>query len=326
MASEATEEDEVLKWAIRLDSGALDADENARLEAWLDADPRRSGALLRVEATLAYLDRGRALARPQEAEQETRTLLDRRALIIGGLTAASLAALTVKLSLPGPDLDAGFKPMKIETALGELRRVPLSDGSVASVNTASRVTMAFSEKRRDVKLEDGEAWFQVAHDKARPFTVEAGEVRVRAVGTAFSVRKREGGADVLVTEGVVETWVVGHENAARRIAAGSKSFVAETIPAIEVVKASGEVDRALAWRTGELALNGESLFYAATELNRYNARKLVIDDHALGRAPIVGYFRTDQPEDFARAVGAMLGGRVKLEGDTIHLSRSAVQK
>ena len=74
--------------------------------------------------------------------------------------------------------------------------MPLPDGSFASLNTASRVSVRFTPERRAVRLEEGEAWYQVAHDRARPFVVEAGPVRVQAVGTAFSVRRREGGVDV----------------------------------------------------------------------------------------------------------------------------------
>src|SRR3546814_10056817 len=56
-----------------------------------------------------------------------------------------------------------------------------------------------------ITLEEGEAWFQVAHDAHRPFVVDVGSVRIRAVGTAFSVRRNPEGVDVMVTEGVVET-------------------------------------------------------------------------------------------------------------------------
>jgi transmembrane sensor len=309
------DEDAAVRWAIRLDGEPLSDDEQVALDAWLEEEPRRRGALLRAEAALAYLDRGRALA-----EHETPTRYDRRmgrrAFLIGG----SLSGLTAAGVL-GFFLTTRPRPVEIQTAIGEVRRVPLADGSVASVNTNSKVAVAIAGQRRDVKLEDGEAWFQVAHDKERPFIVEAGEVRVQAVGTAFSVRRREGGADVLVTEGVVEAWVVGHEDQKTRIAAGSKSFVADATPAMEVVEASTDIDRALAWRTGELALNGESLSYAASELNRYNTRKLVIDDARLGREPLVGYFRTDQPENFSRAVATMVGGKVVVDGDTIRIMR-----
>lgn len=307
------DDDEAARWAIRLDSGPLDAGEQSALDNWLLADERRHGSLLRAEAALAYLDRGRALAEPMEVPPVPAPL-GRRAFLVGG----AVTGLTLAGAL-------GYLmawPVQIQTALGEVRRVPLADGSIASLNTSSKVVVAMRDKRREVKLEDGEAWFQVAHDKARPFVVKAGDVRIQAVGTAFSVRRRGGGADVLVTEGAVDAWVVGRESERTRIRAGSKSFVAEAEPLI-VVAASEDIDRALAWRTGEIALNGESLEYAASELNRYNSRKIVVDDRALGSEPIVGYFRADRPEDFARAVAGVLGCSIIADKDTIRLSRSA---
>jgi len=309
------DEDAAVRWAIRLDGEPLRDDEQAALDAWLAEESRRRGALLRAEAALAYLDRGRALPE-SEAPANAAPRIGRRGFLIGGSLSGVAAAGALGLFFTMRN-----RAIEIRTAVGEVRRVSLADGSVASLNTDSKVAVAMAGQRREVKLEGGEAWFEVAHDKARPFIVEAGEVRVQAVGTAFSVRRREGGADVLVTEGVVEAWVVGHEDAKTRIAAGSKSFVADATSTREVVEAASDIDRALAWRTGELALNGESLSYAAAELNRYNSRKLVIDDAALGREPLVGYFRTDQPENFSRAVATMVGAKVVVDGDTIRITR-----
>jgi transmembrane sensor len=324
------QEDAAVRWALRLDGGPLAVEDEAALDAWLAADERRRGALLRAEAALAYLDRARALsdAGHDEGEEASETDIDpasnsnvthlrvgRRAFLVGGSTAALSAASVLAV------LFGRLQSVEIRTGIGEVRRVSLADGSIASVNTATRVSVALSQERRQVRLEDGEAWFQVAHDKARPFIVEAGDVRVQAVGTAFSVRRREGGADVLVTEGVVEAWVAGHENERTRISAGSKTFVVDATPSMEVVAAPADIDRQLAWRNGELALNGESLAYAASELNRYNRRKVVIDNGALGREPLVGYFRTDQPENFGRAVAGMVGAHVTVEGNTIRLMR-----
>src|SRR3546814_12357098 len=82
-------------------------------------------------------------------------------------------------------------------------------------------------KSRNVVLREGEAWFQVARDKSRPFVVEAGKVRVQAVGTAFSVRRDENGASVFVTEGVVEIWVDGDRAQRRRLSAGMQAYVSE---------------------------------------------------------------------------------------------------
>ncbi|MDH2149019.1 MULTISPECIES: FecR family protein [Sphingomonadaceae] len=318
VTSSAMNDDDAARWAVRLGEGALTSTEEQALDDWLHADERRQGALLRAEAALAYLDRGRAMADTfvEAPKDDDSPVWTRRRFLIGGSTLAGLTAASVTgfiLTRPAP--------IEIRTALGEIRRVPLPDGSVASVNTASDVAVVMVDKRRDVRLNDGEAWFQVAHDKNRPFVVEAGTVRVKAVGTAFSVRRRDDGADVLVTEGLVEVWVEGHENQRTQIAAGSKSFVAADAKPIEVASAGNMIDRALSWRTGELALNGESLDYAVAELNRYNARKIVIDTPALGRESLVGYFRVDQPEGFGQAIEATMAAKMSIQDNIIHLSR-----
>lgn len=312
------DDDAAARWAIRLDNGSLTPDEQAALDDWLRGDERRSGALLRAEAMLAYLDRGRALAEvPVDVQNDNdRTSWTRRGLLKGGSAVAGVMAIGV----------TGFlwwrsDPIEVRTALGEIRRVPLPDGSVALINTASDIAVAMADERRDVKLRNGEAWFQVVHDRRRPFIVAAGRVRVRAVGTSFAVRRREDGADILVTEGVVETWVAGGRTDRIRIAAGSRGFVSDHGGSIETMSAAETIDRSLSWRTGNLALNGESLRHAVEELNRYNSRKIIIDSPALGQEPVVGYFRVDQPDEFAQAIGATMGATVQMEADAIHLLR-----
>lgn len=324
------DDDDAMAWAIKLDARPLSPEEQAEFDVWLAVDERRHGALLRAESILNYLDRGRALAethdQPSQDEEDyhdnpvVRPLIARRRFLLGGAAAGLGAAGLTGLLFWRPF--AAPQAQQIATAVGEVRRMPLPDGSMASINTATKLAMAVEPQRRRVTLEDGEAWFQVAHDKTKPFIVEAGNVRVQAVGTAFSVRRRPDGADVLVTEGVVETWVVGRESERTSISAGGRTFVPEAALAVEVVKAPEDIDRALAWRTGELALNGEPLSYAVAELNRYNVRQLVVADPALAREPLVGYFRTDEPEKFGLHVATMMGGRVENDGQTIRIVRA----
>lgn len=297
-------------WAIRLESAPLPEAEHTLLETWLAEDERREGALLRAQATLSYLDRGRALSHvAPAANNNTRREVMR---YVAGGVAASLAGALAWL-LP--------QDKQIVTQIGEVRQVPLADGSTATINTASKVSVHFEKTERIVKLSEGEAWFRVAHDKSRPFIVEAGDIRVRAVGTAFSVRRRNSSADVLVTEGVVETWAVGKEDQAVRMAAGSKAFVSRDAGEIATTVASQEIDRSLAWRTGELALDGETLAFAVEEINRYNEKKLVIDTPDLGREPLVGYFRTNEPANFGHAVTTLVGAQMIDDGNVIHLTR-----
>jgi transmembrane sensor len=135
------------------------------------------------------------------------------------------------------------------------------------VEHQSRISGAMAAERCFVSLGGGEAWFRVALNKKRPFVVEAGEIRAKAVGTAFSVGRRREGADVLITEGTIETWVVGRE-ARRRVSTGSREFVSEAQPGIE--DAAGQPGNRAATR---LALRrtracDELLGYAVGEINR----------------------------------------------------------
>jgi transmembrane sensor len=302
------------EWVARCDADALDAEGRARLEAWLDGDPRRRGAFLRAQAAWAFLDRGQALvgtvdAGGGEARASPRSKWRSWRVPVVAL-AASVAAAVAFVS---------FDDGRYSTTLGEVSRIPLEDGTVASLNTDSLMEVSMSDQVRSVNLIHGEAWFQVARDPKRPFVVASGNTRVRALGTAFAVRKRAGGSEVLVTEGTVSAWVVGEEDRGVRLTAGAAAFVAESGPPPQVARAPARVDRSLAWRSGQIALHGQTLQHAVTEFNRHNARRLVVADPVLASQPLVGRFRTNEPEAFARAAAAALGARVVTRGDEIEL-------
>lgn len=322
--SAVTTDDHAALWATKLDLRLLSAAEEAALDHWLTQNPLHQGALLRAQATLAYINRGRALAPGGAFQQEAAAAAEK--------AAAPGRRQFLQLSAGVTAMAAGFGAIfvlprlsreEIRTDIGEVRRVPLADGSVAVLNTASRLAIALQPQQRAISLKEGEAWFQVAHDRSRPFIVDAGAVRVRALGTAFAVKRRPEGADVLVTEGVVETWIEGRPDSRRILRAGARSYVASgTGPAASSMDDSPqEVERALAWRGGEIALDGQTVDYAIAELNRYNRKKIVIEDPSIGRERIVGYFRTSDPMRFASAVAEMTGSRVVEKEGEIEVKR-----
>lgn len=320
-----TIEEQAAHWVMRIDREGRSSVVNLEIEEWIAGDDRKRGALLQAEAAWAMLDvgfaepaasevRGDEVAggRDEEEAEAPRPLWRRRAFGAGamGLLAASLVF----------GVFLGGSPEQYETRIGEVRRVPLADGSIAAINTSSKLDVTMREKSRIAKLEKGEAWFQVAKDPGRPFIVEAGAVRVRAVGTAFSVRIVGDGAEVLVTEGIVEAWseVAGGQRI--RLRAGERAFVAGNAEVRTEQPGGGEVDRALAWRSGKLDLAGETLTFAIEELNRYNARKIVLQNPEYGQERLYGIFRTDDPELFARTVGESFELRVDIESNQIVLS------
>jgi transmembrane sensor len=296
------------QWAVRLDRGPLDEGARAGLDGWLAADPRHRGALLRAQAAWATLV-------PDPLPADAPVSPDRRRWLAGalrGTAAAAVAAGTAFVWLR-PAADEA-----VVTLRGEQRRARLADGSTMLLNTDSRSRVTYTPARRRVTLERGEAWFEVAKDRARPFVVEAGAVRVEAVGTAFAVRRVGGIAKVAVTEGRVRVWSVDDPARFLLLDAGKRASVAEEAGAgAAIVHADGVAD-VLAWRRGEIVLDGMTLGDAAAEFNRYNDRQLAVEA-SLAERRVVGWFRTRDVEGFARSAAAMTGARIEEEPDAIRI-------
>lgn len=306
-----------LAWVAKQAAGRLSDADRAAFDAWYAENLRHQGAYLRAQAIWHTLDKATIQQNLRPGQLPRHAPVSRRAVIAGGMVAAAgLAALLLPRRAPDAVLT---------TTLGEFRKVPLPDKSVASLNSGSHVEVRMTSKLRRVVLVEGEAWFEVAKNPEKPFVVEAGDVRVRAVGTAFSVRRRDGGADVLVTEGVVEAWSEGGsaDGPRRRLSAGDEAFVPSDAAAIRVAAAPAEVERKLAWREGNIVLDNETLDEAAAEFNRYNSQKITIADPAVGKLRFVGQYRIDQPAQFAQSVQAVTGATVSIEDGSILIGRPA---
>jgi len=294
--------DEAARFVVRMDGDAWSAADEAELQAWLAEDTLRQGLLLQMQAHWLALtpqpEVVRAEAEPEDADAAPTAVWRRRGVMAG-------IAASVALAFGG--LRWSQSPAAYTTRLGEIRRLPLSDGSVMTMNSGSELTVTMAQRAREVEITQGEAWFEVAKDATRPFVVASGDVRVRAVGTAFSVRRREMGVEILVTEGVVETWAEGDRNLHMRLQAGDRATMNASAVIDYETGISSSVDRALAWRGGMIDLGGRTLYDAADEFNRYNSRQIIIADPRIAREQLDGLFRVNDPEGFAEAVKASLG-------------------
>ena len=311
--SAAEIEEEAARWVLRLDREVEPDALEAEFEAWLQEDSRHRGAMLKAEAAWMLLDGmppepSVVVSAPEASPPAWTGRKFTRRMVLGGAGAAIAASLVAFVALP-----KGGE--QYTTAVGEIRRIALVDRTTAAINTASEIDVRYGEQRRIVRVQKGEVWFQVAKNKARPFLVEAGRVRVEAVGTAFSVRRRNSGAEVLVTEGAVRAWVAGAEGAVTRIGAGSRAFIAENAAVTRFDAQPSELDRKLAWRAGKIDLAGETLATAVSEFNRYNVRQISVADAEVAGKRFYGVFRSDDPEGFARAAATSVGARVSATPD-----------
>ncbi|MFC3308894.1 FecR family protein [Blastomonas aquatica] len=294
----ASVNDDAIRWAIRIDAGTMDDAQKLELSQWLAQDSRHRGALFRAQAGLALVEAA--------ADEPAGPALDRGNRSSNRLmaTAVLAACLATILVLVWPLLSA----QQIRTDVGEIRRVTLSDGSVAMVNSKSSLEVDYEEAVRQLSLTEGEAWFKVSTDTKRPFVVAAGDVRVRATGTAFSVRRRGLAVEVVVTDGTVLVWRTGQRQDAVAVAAGNATMVDSPPRSKPVTVPIGDRDL-LAWREGGLALNEMTVFEAAEEFNRYNIAKIEIANPRIGQHTMTGYFQLDRPDEFSQAVSDVTGAR-----------------
>lgn len=306
------------QWAARADRGLTKVEERA-LDAWLAGDARRLGAYGRMRAVALYSERAQALGptydRAQFKVRPESPTSDRRRLLFtaGGALAASVAGV----AFVGSGLMR--RGERYSTRVGELTVVPLADGSVMTLNTATVAQVRFTTESRLIRLIEGEALFDVAEDVARPFIVEARGTIVRAVGTSFRVLSLgENPVEVLVREGVVDL-----ERGSRRmrLRANRRAVVSrerERLVASEVPPA--EVGRELAWREGRLVFAGESLSVAAERFGRYSTTRIVIEDPTVAAQPITGLFMANDPVGFAQAIASSLDLHARITEGEVRLT------
>ncbi|MCD7097193.1 FecR domain-containing protein [Stenotrophomonas sp. MMGLT7] len=305
------------QWTAREDRAPLSAAELAERDAWLGADPRHFGAYARAHAVFARTGRARALA---PAAGTAAAPVPRRAArrVLGwgmGLAAVlSLAALGLQ-RLADDTRDYG-------TGRGEVLRVALEDGSAVTLDSDTLVRVKYGRDRRDVSLLRGEALFDVAKDRQRPFVVRAADTSVTAVGTSFAVsllQRRHSGVEVLVREGTVDVADTGGGVAPARLMANYRAL-SDRGRGIRVEPVQqADVHQALAWREGMLAFNGDTLSVAAAQFLRYSDVRIVIDDPRIGGRRIVGLYSATDPAGFARSVAVSLGLVVERQGNVIRL-------
>lgn len=321
-------DDQAAEWAAKTEYGQLSATDEAALDRWLSADPRHLGAFAKARAVTVHMRRAKALGPEfdpsgfsEQAETSTNFVaknVSRRRFVVNSGIAASVAALGV-----GGIAWRIWGRKTYSTTIGETRIVPLQDGSVVTLNTNTEVAVNYTKRRRDIDLIQGEALFDVAKDKQRPFVVAADGTMVQALGTSFTVALLEDQpVKVLVREGVVEIRRPDTLQATPVVAHAETRAVAPKNAPIRAAKVDqSEITRELSWRIGRLAFEGETLGQAAAEFARYSDTRIIIDDPEIAQETITGLYVSNDPVGFSRAVALSLGLQARLESGEIHLGK-----
>lgn len=277
------------RWYSRLTDDAVSQLERAQFESWRSARPEHDAAYRRLlqvleasDAMLADASASTDLFATAEASRAARM----RAPIAKALRtaaygfAATLAIVCLGIAYriyPRADFTSAV------TRTGEQREVRLADGSVISLNTDTELEYSIDSRQRRVKFSEGEAFFQIAPDRTRPFVILIGSREIKVVGTAFNVRRLSDRTDIAVTEGRVSlSREIGALAAlfppseSQSLTAGMSASYATNTDVI--VRSSSPPLLVGAWRSGQLIYRGTALSEVVADLDRYFAGTYSITD------------------------------------------------
>jgi transmembrane sensor len=298
--------EEAAAWVAQLEGRAPAPHERARFDEWI------SRSTMHAEAYEAALRTWRDLAAMRDNEQY-RALLGKPTLrerIVNGVpgprwfaVAAASAAIAafVWLGISVDALPLLHRPTQVLTQAAEVRETLLPDGTRVVLGAQSQLSFEVSHKVRRATVVGGDAYFEVAHDAVRPFTVSIDDVQVRVVGTQFEIRRRSSEISVAVAEGTVD---VSRTNAAAVRLHRGEAVTASRSAQLSVYAV--EPADIAAWRSGRLLYDNAELRDVVADANRYARGRIVIADAQLEGLRVTTSFRTSQVEGMIETLQAVL--------------------
>ncbi|WP_375291307.1 FecR domain-containing protein [Qipengyuania sp.] len=311
----ASAEAEAAAWIARIQSGSVSESSRDGLRRWLDDDLANRQAFERsteiwdmIPGAVQYDES----SKPLDTEPAPSLSRTRRGIVAlaGFAFAALLGALYFFLS-PGAS--------ELRTSVGSQQVASLEDGSRVSLNTASEIAVRFSSDLRAVKLDHGEVLFDVEHDAARPFVVDAGRQRIVALGTSFVVRKLPYETSVTLLEGRVAILSLEKTDRPPVVLTPGQRWILADVGSTNVDRPS--MNAVTAWREGKIVFDDTPLPKAIADVNRYAVRKIELEDSRTSSLTVSGVFEIGKPEAFATAVASLHHLKVAQDSETLVLSQ-----
>jgi transmembrane sensor len=280
-------------WFVRNREDHSDAHRKA-FEQWLSV-PEQAKAYHAFEHLWSDLAELRELNKPVPFPPRRKPNAWRPSLAI----AAALVCAVLAFSLGTP---RGVYQQQIAAQAQGARTFNLPDGSTLSVNANTRLRIDFTGQQRQLYLEQGQLYLDVAPDKERPLWVHAGDATVRVVGTGFDVRRGEKQLVVSVAHGQVAF----APNSKTQVMLGAQQQATVDL-ASGALQQQTLVDGQVAdWRSGHLAFRNRELASLVDELNLYRARPVLLADPKLGRFKVSGNLDVTDPDALLNALPALI--------------------
>ncbi|HUB88847.1 MAG TPA: FecR domain-containing protein [Dyella sp.] len=290
--------------------------------AWTSEDERHLQAFEQVSAlaerlgTLDPMSRHallRDFARPTPARQ--------RWLPLAAAASIAVAMLCGVFYVAWMQRAAGVAAQVYQSGVAQNRDFILPDGTKVALGAASSLRVTYGSDERDVEVRGGEAYFEVVHDRRRPFVVTAGNVTVRDIGTAFDVRRTGERVTVAVTQGrvaIADRHAQANPHDTLEARAGQRVSYDPDASSMTVDLITPA--QATAWRSDRLEFIDEPLSVVIANLNRYASKPVHVADTDLNVLSYTGTIRTDAIDSWVEALPEVFPLRVSTQAGQVVLS------
>jgi transmembrane sensor len=286
-----------IEWWTRLDCRAPTPQEREAFVLWLTRDPSNREAFEKVCRIWGDLEGLRPLIDEFEVPPPRRMP---HARVAAGLVGLAFALLSYVF------FDDAWIMLwaQARTGVAETRMVRLADGSRIELGPRSAISLDFDEGKRNVTLLRGEAWFDVAPDPGRPFSVLVARGSVTALGTSFDISTTEERTEVTVAQHRVRVATGGP---ALIVDEGEQSAFGPGVAAVDPYRV--RVDHVTAWRRGKLIFDDRPLTEVVSVLGHYLRGYILILDPSIRERRVSGVFDAAEPMAAISAIEKALGLR-----------------
>ena len=310
---------EELDWRLldRFLAGECSAPERATVLEWFDGHPFSAQYLEAVRRTLAKRD-----AKPSPRWRPGTGSHGLRIAAVLMLAAGAAALWRLESLRHAPAM------REFATARGRRAAVELADGTriVLSVDSKLRVPADYGRTARAVYLE-GEAYFAIAHDTAKPFAVHAGQGIIWDLGTRFGVRAYadEQDVEVVVADGRVRVRAAGARDAAGQVVSeGELSRLDPT--GVPSLPRRVDTRRYLAWTAGRLAFQDAPLRDVLPELARWYDVDFTLGAHSLADRRLTLSVRGEPIGQVLDAIALLAHARYERAGRSVTFYPTTTQR
>lgn len=284
---------QAIRWSVLLNETPGDDAQRQAFERWLDQSPAHA---------LAWADAAHVsqlLSRLPASAAAPRRRRGARIAAVCGMAAALLAVAVM------PPATATWWGADHVTGAGQADQFTLADGSVVRLAPRSAIKVRLGDDRRDVRLLEGEAYFEVAPNAARPFHVEGGDTRVTVLGTGFNVRLGEAGTDVAVRHGRVRVERAGA--APRLLTDGAWSRAVRG----GQISGSGSPQVVGAWDRDRMTAVDQPVSEMLHDARRHHAGAILLTNRRLAARTVTGVYDMGDPAEGLGVMVRPLGGKVR---------------